>query len=194
MSILNANFEIGENPTVRDGTLIYPYVKIGDRFQSGNYTIIREYATVGNDCSIGTFSEIGHDCVIGNGVRIHSKCFVPEYTIIEDNVWIGPGVTICNTFHPKCERAKECLKKTAVLIRSGAIISAGCVLMPGIILGRDCVVGAGSLVTKSVDSNCVVFGNPAEHYTFRGNIQCHFDDEFRPYRERLSIPPKEIDE
>lgn len=192
--IINSGFEIGKSPIIREGTVIYPKVKIGDNFQSGHFCVIREETSVGDNCSIGTHTEIGPFVKIGNNVRIHSNCFIPEYTTIEDNVWIMPCSTILNTFHPKCEKSKECLKKTAVIIRNGAIIGAGSIIMPGVIIGRDSIVGAGSLVTKSVDSNCVVFGNPADHFTFRGNIQCHFEDNFRPYQEKFSIPPKEENE
>jgi acetyltransferase-like isoleucine patch superfamily enzyme len=188
--IENSNYEIGKNPNVRSYTLIYPRTKIGDNFSSGHFSLIREDVTIGDNCSIGTHTEIGHHVSIGNNVRIHSSCFIPEYTEIEDNVWIGPGTVICNTFHPLCCKAKECLKRTAPIIQQGAIVGARVTIMPGVIVGRDCVIGAGTLVTKSISSNSVVFGNPAECYSYRGQLECHFEKDFHPYEEKLSIPPK----
>jgi acetyltransferase-like isoleucine patch superfamily enzyme len=188
--IINAGYEIGECATLREGTIIYPKTKIGKNFNSGHYAIIREETIIGDNCSIGSHTEIGHHVVLGNNVRIHSSCFIPEYTEIFADCWLGPNVTITNTFHPLCEHAKECLKRTAVKIMQGAVIGAGSIIMPGIIIGRDAVVGAGSLVNKSIDSNSVVFGHPIQHYTYRGNLNCKFDASFKPYEEQLnSIPP-----
>jgi acetyltransferase-like isoleucine patch superfamily enzyme len=188
--IINSGFVVGKNPTIRDGTALYPNVIIGDDFQSGHWVLIREHTTIGNSCSIGTRTEIGPHCIIGNNVRIHSNCFVPEYTEIFDNVWIGPCVCITNTKHPLCENAKNCLKRTRVVIQEGAIIGAGCIIMPEVIIGKHSIVGAGSLVAKNVDPNSVVFGNPAEKYKYKGNITCKFDSSFKPYIEKMSIPPK----
>lgn len=190
--IPNVGFEIGENPKVREGTLIYPKTKIGNNFQSGHYAIIRENATIGDNVSIGTHTEIGHDVKIGNNVRIHSSCFIPEYTTILDNVWIGPCVTICNTIHPLCDRAKECLKRTAVIIQQNAIIGAGTIIMPAVVIGRYSVIGAGSFVNKSVDSNSVVFGHSIQKYSYRNNLTCKFDNQHKPYSEQVfSIPPQQ---
>lgn len=192
--LTNAGYEIGENAKVREGTLIYPRVKIGNNFQAGHYAIIREETEIGDNCSVGTHTEIGHHVKIGNNVRIHSSCFIPEYTIIEDDVWIGPAVIITNTFHPTCKNAKDCLKTTRVIIQKKAIIGAGSTIMPGIVVGKLSVVGAGSLVNKQVDPNSVVFGHPIQKYTYRNHISCKFDYKFRPYEEQsFSIPPKKED-
>jgi acetyltransferase-like isoleucine patch superfamily enzyme len=191
--ITNAGYEIGTNSKIREGTLIYPRVKIGDNFNSGHYAIIREDTVIGDNCSIGTHTEIGHHVKIGNNVRIHSSCFIPEYTVIEDNVWIGPCCVITNTIHPLCPNSKSCLQRTAVIIRNGAIIGAGSVILPGVVIGRDSIIGAGSLVTKSIDSNAVIFGHPAETHFYRSGLRCHFEKDFKPYEEKLSIPPSKED-
>ncbi len=188
--LTNAGYAVGLNPTIREGSYIYSGTIIGDNFSCGHFVLIREHTTIGNNCSVGSRSEIGHDCVIKDNVRIHSSCFVPEYTEIYEGAWLGPRVTICNVFHPLCPSAKECSKRTRIIIREGAIIGANVTILPGIEIGRDAIVGAGSIVTKNVPSNQVHFGNPNEKYTFRSMLKCHFDGP-NPYQERLSIPPKE---
>jgi acetyltransferase-like isoleucine patch superfamily enzyme len=96
---------------------------------------------------------------MGNGVRIHSQAFVPEYSVLEDNCWIGPNVVITNAKYPRSPRVKETLK--GAIIRQGAKIGANSTLLPGIEIGENALVGAGSVVTKNVPAGTVVVGNPA---------------------------------
>jgi acetyltransferase-like isoleucine patch superfamily enzyme len=194
--IVNTGYEIGENSNVREGSIIYPHVKIGDNFQSGHYCVIREHTTIGNNCSVGTHTEIGAHVKIGNNVRIHSNCFVPEYTEIADDVWIGPCVCITNTLHPLCSNAKGCLKRTRVIIKKLAIIGANVTILPNVVIAKGSIIGAGSLVNKSTRDNVVYYGHPAEEKCMRNILSCHFDgffdnhpNKFHPYDARWSIPP-----
>lgn len=175
--ITNAGYEIGENPKVREGTLIYPRVKIGTNFQSGHYCLIRNSTTIGNNCSIGSFTEISNHVKIGNNVRIHSNCFIPEYTEIHDDVWIGPGVIVTNCFHPNLPCSKECTKRTRVIIEEGVIIGAGSIILPGLILRKNSFIGAGSLITKNTDEDMAYYGNPAEAHYYKNQLTCKFSDK-----------------
>ena len=96
---------------------------------------------------------------IGNNVRIHSQVFVPEYSVLEDNAWLGPNVVLTNAKYPFSPGAKENLK--GPIIREGAIIGANSTILPGVVIGQNALVGAGSVVTRDVPGNGVVVGNPA---------------------------------
>ncbi|KPA16996.1 transferase hexapeptide repeat protein, partial [Candidatus Magnetomorum sp. HK-1] len=109
--------------------------------------------------SIGTLSVIEHHTQIGNNVRIHTQAFIPEYTIIENNVWIGPNVVLTNSKYPNSLNSKTHL--TACLLKHHSIISANCTILPGIKIGEHSLVGAGSVVTKNVLPKTIVAGNPA---------------------------------
>ena len=89
--------------------MIYAGNRIGENFQTGNKVNIRESNEIGNNVSIGTLSVIEHHVRIGNGVRMHSQVFVPEFTVIEDDAWLGPNVVITNAKYPLSPGVKETL-------------------------------------------------------------------------------------
>ena len=115
---------------------------------------------IGDNVSIGTLAVVEHHVKIGNGVRIHTQALIPEFTILEDECWIGPNVVITNAKYPKSLNAKKELK--GAYIKKSAIIGANSTLLPGVIIGEYAIVGAGSVVTKDVQDKCVVAGNPAQ--------------------------------
>lgn len=150
---------IGDNCTIRSHTVIYAGNLIGDHFQTGHKANIRENNRIGNNVSIGTLSVVEHHVEIQDGVRIHSQAFVPEYSVLEQGAWIGPHVALTNARYPLSPNVKTEL--TGPVIREKAKIGANSTILPGIEIGENCLVGAGSVVTKSVSPNQVVAGNPA---------------------------------
>jgi len=150
---------IGANAVLRSHTVIYAGNRIGRDFQTGHGSLIREENVIGHQVSIGSGSVVEHHVMIGDGVRIHSQAFIPEYTTLEENSWIGPNVVITNTKYPRSPRVKEFLD--GVTIKKQAKIGANCTLLPGIEIGEFALVGAGSVVTEDVPPRAVVVGNPA---------------------------------
>ena len=91
---------------------------------------------------------IEHHVQIGNYVRLHTKVFVPEYSILEDHCWLGPGVIVTNARYPVSEGVKDSLQ--GAHIEEGAIVGAGAVILPGVRIGKKALIGAGAIVTKDV--------------------------------------------
>lgn len=159
---------IGDGASLRSHTVIYYGNQIGNNFQTGHGVLVRELNKIGDDVSIGTGSIVEHHIQIGNGVRIHSNAFVPEYSILEDNCWIGPHVVLTNARYPRSPNAKKEL--VGPHIEFGAKIGANSTILPGIRIGKNALVGAGSVVTKDVEAGMVVVGNPAKVVNHISNL------------------------
>jgi acetyltransferase-like isoleucine patch superfamily enzyme len=150
---------IGDDSTLRSHTVIYAGNRIGRNFQSGHKANIRELNQIGDDVSIGTLSVVEHHVVLENGVRIHTQVFIPEYSILKANSWVGPNAVFTNAPYPKSPKAKDTL--VGPTLEANAIVGANSTLLPGVVIGKDSVVGAGSVVTKNVPAGEVWAGNPA---------------------------------
>jgi len=173
---------IGCGAVIRSHTVIYAGNHIGRSFQTGHGVMIREENQIGDDVSIGSHSVIEHHVVIGNGVRLHSGVFVPEYSLLEDGCWLGPGVILTNALHPLCPKAKQCLKGPKV--RREAKIGAGAIILPDVEIGEKALVGAGAVVIENVPPCAVVVGNPARVVKSINELVCPYGLVDKPYPGR----------
>lgn len=181
--------EIGEKAIIRSETIIYGDCRIGSNFQTGHRATIREGNQIGDNVRIGTLSDIQFNCIIGNYVNMHSNVFLGEKTIVEDYAWLCPGVSITNDQYPP----SNCI--SPVTVKGFATIGAKALILPGIIIGKDTLVGAGSVVTKTVDDDMIVVGNPARIWGKASEIRSKIDgSDAYPWRKRFKrgMPWEEI--
>ena len=150
---------IGRGARVRAGSVIYAAVEIGDGFETGHHAIVREENRIGGQCTLWNNSTIDYGCIVGDRVKIHANCYVAQYTMLEDDVFLAPGVTIANDKYPGWDEAPVGL--VGPRIRRGAQIGVNVTILPGIEIGAGALVGAGSVVTRDVAPGAVVVGNPA---------------------------------
>ena len=86
---------------------------------------------------------------------------------IEDEVFVGHGVTFINDLYPRATTASGGLqteddwKVIPTVVKQGASIGSGATILAGVTIGEQAIVGAGSVVTKDVAPRTVVAGNPA---------------------------------
>lgn len=122
---------------------------------------------IGDETKIGAFVEIQKNARIGKRCKISSHSFICEGVLIEDNVFVGHGVTFTNDIYPRATAAGGQLqtesdwKVEPTVVRQGASIGSGATLLCNISIGENAIVGAGSVVTRDVPSNAIVAGNPA---------------------------------
>lgn len=145
---------------------IAPDVRIGKGARV--YGFVNLYGcTIGADSKIGTFVEIQKNAKVGRRCKISSHTFICEGVTIDDEVFVGHGVTFVNDHYPRAVAAGGCLQTEAdwtclkTRVRRGASIGSGATILGGVTIGQHAIVGAGSVVTKNVPANAVVAGNPA---------------------------------
>lgn len=112
----------------------------------------------------------GKHITIGKNVFINFDCtFLALGGItIEDDVLIGPKVSLITENHPLNPEERKGLEAKPILIKKNAWIGANATILPGVTIGENAVVAAGAVVSKDVPDNTVVGGIPAK---FIKNIQ-----------------------
>lgn len=115
---------------------------------------------IGDNCFIGPFVEIQEDVVIGKNNRIQSHTFICSKVKIKNNCFIGHGVVFVNDkFENGGPSGKSKLRKT--LVGNRVSIGSNSTILP-VKICDNVVIGAGSVVTKSISSKGIYAGNPAK--------------------------------
>jgi len=122
---------------------------------------------IGEDTKIGAFVEIQKNATVGKNCKISSHTFICEGVLIEDNVFVGHGVTFINDSYPRATTPGGQLQTEAdwtvekTIVKKGASIGSGSTILANVTIGENAIVGAGSVVTKDIPANAIVAGNPA---------------------------------
>lgn len=116
-------------------------------------------AVIGEECNICDNVFIENKVTIGHRVTIKCGVQVWDGVVLEDDVFVGPNATFTNDLFPRSKVHLGEYPQTRIC--SGASIGANATILPGLTIGRNAMVGAGSVVTRSVPPNAVVVGNPA---------------------------------
>ena len=148
---------------------IAPDVKLGQRVKIYAFTNLYG-CEIGDDTKIGTFVEIQKGVKIGSRCKVSSHSFLCEGVTLEDEVFIGHGVTFINDRFPRATTEQGGLQTEAdwacvpTTVKKRASIGSGATILCGITIGEGATVGAGSVVTKDVPPGAVVAGNPARPF------------------------------
>jgi acetyltransferase-like isoleucine patch superfamily enzyme len=145
---------------------IAPDVKLGEGVKLSKF--INLYGCeVGDETKIGAFVEIQKNASVGKRCKISSHTFICEGVTIEDNVFIGHGVMFINDSYPRATSATGGLQTEAdwrverTVVKKGASIGSGATILANTCIGENAIVGSGAVVTKDVQANTIVAGNPA---------------------------------
>lgn len=144
----------------------------------GREALMREmFGAVGKNVHIDMdfHSEFGKHVFLGDDVVVNMNCIFLDdnYIRIGNNVLIAPNVQLYTATHPVSPKERfvegwdadegEFFFRTKALpitIEDNVWIGGGTIVLPGVTIGHDCVIGAGSVVTKSVPPGMLALGNP----------------------------------
>ena len=131
--------------------------------------------TIGDETCLGTFVEVQKGAFIGKHCKVSSHSFICEGVTIEDEVFIGHGVKFINDKYPRATTQDDAVQTEAdwkvepTLVRRGASIGSNATILGGVVIGARAIVGAGSVVTRTVPGGAIVAGNPARELTNKNN-------------------------
>jgi acetyltransferase-like isoleucine patch superfamily enzyme len=145
--------------TVCCGAVVYAGSRIGEGAIIGDQTQIRERASIGPRSVVGRGSCVDFDVEVGSRVLIQTGVYVTGNSVVEDDVFLGPGVVTTNDHtmgrHAPGERIP------GPVFRRACRVGGGVVVLPGIEIGEEAFVAAAAVVTRDVAPRQVVMGTPA---------------------------------
>lgn len=151
--------ELDAEVTVCCGAVVYAGAVIGAGSIIGDQAQVREGSRVGRRSVVGRASCVDFNAVVGDRVSIQTGVYVTSWAVVEDDVFLGPGVLMTNDNtmgrHPKGGPLP------APIVRRAARVGGATVLVPGVEIGEEAFVGAGAVVTRDVGVREVVLGVPA---------------------------------
>jgi acetyltransferase-like isoleucine patch superfamily enzyme len=151
--------ELGERVTVCSGAVLLAGATIGEEAILGDHSFVRERSLVGPGSVIGRGSVVDNDVRVGARVKVQTGVYLTAYTVVEDDVFVGPGVTTTND--DTMARHDDSTPLRGATLRRGCRVGGGTVLTPGVEIGEEAFVAAGAVVTRDVPPRAVVLGVPA---------------------------------
>jgi UDP-2-acetamido-3-amino-2,3-dideoxy-glucuronate N-acetyltransferase len=152
---------IGDNCIIGSFVAIYRGAVIGSDVLVADMASIRENTTTGDFTIIGKNATIENNVAIGKRCKIQSNVQIVPYSLLEDDVFMSPGVMTSNDKY--AGRTKKRFKEyKGLTMKRGARLGVACITLPGVVINEDAMVGAGSIVTKDVPARKIAFGTPAK--------------------------------
>ena len=149
---------LGVRVTVCAGAIVYAGSVIADDAIIGDQAQVRERTVIGPGTKVGRGAAIDNDVTIGARVSIQSNVYVTAFSVVEDDVFIGPGASTTNDDTMSRHPPDYALR--GATLRRACRIGGGVVLCPGVEVGEEAFVAAGALVTRDVPARGVVMGVP----------------------------------
>lgn len=150
---------IGENVFIGTQAIIFAGTLIADSVMVGDQAFIREGVEIGPNSLIGRASCLENDVQVGARVSVQTGCYLTAFSLVEDDVFIGPGVVTAND--NTMGRHGPDLKLEGPTLRKRCRVGAGAVLAPGVEVGEEAYIAAGAVVVEDVPARALVMGVPA---------------------------------
>ena len=114
---------------------------------------------IGAGSVVGRGSTVENDTSVGARVRIQTQVYMTAYMTIEDDVFVGPGVTTTND--DTMSRHDKAYALRGAVLRRACRVGGGVVLCPGVEIGEEAFIAAGAVVTRDIPPRAVAMGVPA---------------------------------
>jgi UDP-3-O-[3-hydroxymyristoyl] glucosamine N-acyltransferase len=154
-----AALDVGDGAVVCCAAIVFAGATLGTGAIVGDQAYVRERAVLGAGTVVGRGSAVDNDVAIGARVRIQTDVYLTAHSLLEDDVFVGPGVLTTNdstmSRHPPEDPIAGCRLRRACRVGGAAV------LVPGVEIGEEAFVAAGAVVTKDVPPRAVVMGVPA---------------------------------
>ena len=153
------DLKLDSGVTVCAGAVVFAGAHIGEGAILGDQSFVRERSEVGPRSVIGRGSVVDNDVRVGARVKVQTSVYLTAFTVVEDDVFIGPGATTTNDDTMARHDSRTPLR--GATLRRACRIGGGTVLTPGVEIGEEAFVAAGAVVTRDVPARAVVMGVPA---------------------------------
>lgn len=167
-----SNYSAHESAFIDDGC------NIGSGTKIWHFSHIMTGAVIGENCNIGQNVVISPDVVLGNNVKVQNNVSIYTGVTCEDDVFLGPSCVFTNVINPRSlvNRRAEFAETT---VKRGASIGANATIVCGNDIGEFAFVGAGAVVTKTVEPYALVVGNPAIQigWISENGLRLNFDEK-----------------
>jgi len=154
-----APLTVGEGCVVCCAAVVFAGADIGDGVILGDQSYVRERARIGEKTVIGRGSCVDNDVSVGARVSVQTGVYLTARSVIEDDVFVGPGASTTND--DTMGRHPPDYELRGAVLRRACRIGGRVVLVPGVEIGEEAFVAAGAVVTKDVPPRAVVMGVPA---------------------------------
>jgi len=154
-----SGLELGKDVKVCSGAVVFASARVQEGSILGDQSYVRERSKIGPGSVIGRGSVVDNDVAVGARVRVQTGVYLTAFTVVEDDVFVGPGATTTND-DTMARHGPEVPLRGATL-RRACRVGGGAVLTPGVEIGEEAYVAAGAVVTRDVPARAVVMGVPA---------------------------------
>ncbi|HEX5223709.1 MAG TPA: acyltransferase [Solirubrobacteraceae bacterium] len=150
---------LGAGASVGAGAVVFAGTTVGAGAIVGDQAFVRERSEIGERSVVGRGSAVDNDVRIAARVRVQTGVYLAAFTVVEEDVFVGPGVTTTND--DTMARHDDDLPLRGAVLRRACRVGGAAVLTPGVEVGEEAFVAAGALFTRDEPARAVVMGVPA---------------------------------